>query len=349
MKPAIKRYSFGLLKNKKEVTAYVLSNSNGLEVEILNYGGIIRRLSLPDREGKMANCVLGYDQIEDYEERSPYFGAIVGRFGNRIAHGKFMLDGIEYRLAKNHGKHHLHGGEKGFDKAIWQVQEDITKEGVGLILTHISPHMEEGYPGTLTTQVSYRLTHQNQLTVDYKAHTDRPTVLNLTQHSYFNLSGNPQQNCLDHYLSIKAAHFLAVNDEMIPTGEKRSVQNTPFDFNRSKKIEAAIASADEQLLIGQGFDHCYCFSHKAQQLSAVAHLSHSESGRKIDVYTTSSGMQLYTANHLAAPFVPHGAVCLETQSYPDSPNQKAFPNTILRPGEIFTSSTHFHFSIVKNT
>lgn len=348
MNPGITKNHFGTLKAQKDVNAYVLKNGNGLEVEVLNYGGIIRRLSLPDRAGQWKNCVLGFDQISDYEERSPYFGAIVGRFGNRIAHGKFMLDGTEYSLAQNHGAHHLHGGEKGFDKAIWHVQEDITTEGVGLILTHISPHMEEGYPGRLTTQIIYRLTEENTLKVEYSAQTDRPTVLNLTQHSYFNLSGDPQQACLDHHLQIQADHFLAVDQNMIPTGEKIAVQNTPFDFTTAKNIGEAIKKPHEQLSIGNGFDHCYCFDAAGDDFKKAAILFHPQSGRKMEVYTSSPGMQLYTANHLDAPFVANGAVCLETQGYPDSPNQTHFPSTILRPEETFKSSTHFHFSIDKN-
>lgn len=345
MNPRISSDYFGTLKNGQAVKAYTLRNHNGLEVEVLNYGGIIRRLSLPDRDSVFKNCVLGFDDLCDYEEKSPYFGALIGRYGNRIAHGKFPLDGTTYTLTQNHGEHHLHGGEKGFDKAIWAVQEDITKEGVGLILTHISPHMEEGYPGVLNTQVTYRLTDQNTLKVDYLAHTDRPTVLNLTQHSYFNLSGNLQQDCLDHRLQIQADHILAVDQNMIPTGEKMAVQNTPFDFTIPQNIGSAMKQSHEQLKKGNGFDHCYCFAPGASQLKQVAVLFHPQSGRKMQVHTTTPGMQLYTANHLEAPFVAYGAVCLETQAYPDSPNQSNFPSTVLRPEAPFKSSTHFHFSI----
>ena len=345
MNPSIKSDYFGTLKNGQRIKTYILSNHNGLEVEVLNYGGIIRRLSLPDRGEQFENCVLGFDNLRDYEEKSPYFGALIGRYGNRIAHGKFSLDGTTYTLAQNHGEHHLHGGEKGFDKAIWAVQEDITIEGVGLILTHISPHMEEGYPGTLSTQVTYRLTEHNTLMVDYIAHTDRPTILNLTQHSYFNLSGNPQQDCLDHQLEIKANHFLTVDKNMIPSGEKMAVQNTPFDFTTAQDIGSVIKQSHEQLTKGNGFDHCYCLASETDRLKKVAALYHPQSGRKMQVHTTSPGMQLYTANHLEAPFVPYGAICLETQAYPDSPNQSHFPSTVLRPEVPFKSSTHFHFSI----
>ena len=344
MNPKITSDYFGKLKNGQAVKAYTLSNHNGLEVEVLNYGGIIRRLSLPDREKQLENCVLGFDNLRDYEEKSPYFGALIGRYGNRIAHGKFSLDGTAYTLAQNHGEHHLHGGEKGFNKAIWTVQENITKESVGLILTHISPHMEEGYPGKLTTQVTYRLTEQNTLMVDYLAHTDRPTVLNLTQHSYFNLSGNPQQDCLDHQLEIQAKHFLAVDKNMIPSGEMIAVKNTPFDFTTTQDIGSSIKQSHEQLSQGNGFDHCFCLAPQADILKRAASLYHPQSGRKMQVHTTSPGMQLYTANYLEAPFVANGAVCLETQAYPDSPNQSHFPSTVLRPEVPFKSSTHFHFS-----
>ena len=344
MNASITNDYFGTLKNNQEVKAYTLTNRNGITIEILNYGGIIRSLNLPDRNGKMANCVLGFDRIRDYEEKSPYFGALIGRYGNRIAEGKFTLDGTVYSLAQNHGIDHLHGGNKGFDKTIWTVEEEHTPDSVGLILTYQSPHMEEGYPGTLTTQVIYRLTNENKLTVDYSAQTDRPTILNLTQHSYFNLSGNPKQNCLDHHLTIKADAFLAIDDRILPTGEKVLVQNTPFDFNTANNIGEALAQSHEQLRLGKGFDHCYCFPSRAKAINEVAKLMHPKSGRTIRVATTTPGMQLYTGNHLTAPFVPNGAVCLETQAYPDSPNQSDFPSTILRPGEFFSSSTHFHFT-----
>ena len=345
MNLAITRDHFGQLKNKTAVKTYTLTNRQGITVEVLNYGGIIRRLILPDRLGKFENCVLGYDRLIDYEEKSPYFGALIGRYANRIAQGKFTLDGTTYTLDQNHGEHHLHGGKKGFDKVIWEVQEDESEEGVGLILTHFSPHMEEGYPGTLTTKVTYRLTEENIFKIEYTAHTDRPTILNLTQHSYFNLSGNVRQDCLDHYLKIESSHILTVDEKMIPTGEKMAVANTPFDFNVLQNIRGSIAQTHEQLKKGNGFDHCYCIHPTPAQLSKVAELFHPTSGRKMEVHTTSPGIQLYTANHLEAPFVPNGAICLETQAYPDSPNQPHFPSTILRPEEPFKSSTHFHFSI----
>lgn len=348
MKPSITTHHFGRLKNNQEVSAYALTNRNGILIELLNYGGIIRSLNLPDRNGETANCVLGFDQIRDYEEKSPYFGAIIGRYGNRIAEGKFTLDGTVYSLTQNHGIDHLHGGTQGFDKAIWAVEEEYAPESIGLILTYESPHMEEGYPGTLTTQVTYRLTNENTLTIDYSAQTDRPTILNLTQHSYFNLSGNPQQNCLDHSLTIKADAFLAIDDRVLPTGEKVSVKNTPFDFNTAKNIGVALAQPHEQLRFGEGFDHCYCFPSQAKGINEVAKLVHPKSGRTIRVATSTPGMQLYTGNHLTTPFVPNGTICLETQAYPDSPNRNNFPSTILRPGETFSSSTHFHFSIDKN-
>ena len=330
MNLAIKSDHFGQLKNKTAVKTYTLTNRQGITIEVLNYGGIIRRLILPDRLGKLENCVLGYDRLIDYEEKSPYFGALIGRYANRIAQGKFTLDGVSYTLDQNHGEHHLHGGKKGFDKVIWEVKEDESEEGPGLILTHISPHMEEGYPGTLTTKVTYRLTEENIFKIEY---------------SYFNFSGNVQQDCLDHYLKIHSSHILMVDTKMIPTGEKMAVANTPFDFTVLQNIRGAITQTHEQLKKGNGFDHCYCIDQTPAQLNKVAELFHPASGRKMEVHTTSPGMQLYTANHLEAPFVPNGAICLETQAYPDSPNQSHFPSTILRPEEPFKSSTHFHFSI----
>lgn len=345
MKPAIRQHHFGTLKNKTPVNLYCLTNSNGIELEVLDYGGIIRRIGLPDREGRVQNCVLSFEELLDYESKSPYFGALIGRYGNRIAKGRFTLNDVEYRVAQNQGEHHLHGGEKGFDKVLWKVEEVTTVDGVGLDLSYVSPHMEEGYPGTLSIKVRYFLTHQNTLKVEYYATTDRPTVLNLTQHCYFNLSGNPMQDCLKHELSINANHFLAVDKTMIPTGEKVAVQQTPFDFTHPRTIGKAMALSHEQLELGQGFDHCYCFNPKETGLKQVAELVDPSSGRKMQVATTAPGMQLYTANHLSSPFVPYGAVCLETQAYPNSPNQKDFPSTVLTPEEVFQSTTHFHFSI----
>lgn len=345
MKPALTSRIFGQLYDNTTVTAYTLKNSNGIEVEVLNYGGIIRIISLPDREGKFENCVLGFDHLEDYQTKSPYFGALIGRYGNRIAKGRFTLNDVEYCVTQNQGEHHLHGGEKGFDKVLWKVEEVTTVEGVGLDLSYVSPHMEEGYPGTLSIKVRYFLTHQNTLKVDYFATTDRPTILNLTQHSYFNLSGNPMQDCLNQELRINANHFLSVDKTMIPTGEKVAVQQTPFDFTHPQTIGKAMALSHDQLQRGNGFDHCYCFDIREDELQTIAHLFDPSSGRKIEVATTAPGMQLYTANHLTSPFVPYGAVCLETQYYPDSPNQKDFPSAVITPDQSFHSTTHFHFSI----
>lgn len=348
MNPAITSRLFGESKEKTPVKVYTLKNSNGIEVEVLNYGGIIRAITLPDRKGNFQNCVLGFDSFSDYEKNTSYFGALIGRFSNRIAKGKFSLKGETYTLAQNHGIHHLHGGNKGLDKVIWAVKEIQLKEGVGVVLTHKSLHMDEGYPGTLSIQVTYGLTDQNTLTVDYAVQTDRPTIINLTQHSYFNLSGNPKQNCLDHDLQIHANSFLEVDQELIPTGKKVAVQNTPFDFTSRQNIGKAIKQTQKQLALDKGYDHCYCFDQNQQGLKHAASLLHKNSGRKMEVHTTSPGMQLYTANHLIAPFVPYGAVCLETQAYPDSPNQPDFPSTIIIPEVPFSATTHFHFSIHKN-
>ena len=252
---------FGKLPSNETVNVYSIQNTNGIEIEVLNYGGIIRKLLLPNRDGVIENCVLGFDRLEDYRDNSPYFGAIVGRYGNRIAKGKFRLDNQNVSLTQNLGDHHLHGGSKGFDKVIWSVEEKIEPEAIALTLVYTSPHMEEGYPGNLETTVTYRLTDTNVLTVDYIARTDRKTVVNLTQHSYFNLSGNPQQQISDHQLRICADKILAVDHELIPTGQFCSVETTPFDFQQRKPIGQDLLDEHPLMSIGKGYDHCYCFDY----------------------------------------------------------------------------------------
>ena len=346
MRNTIDSSFFGQLSPGETVTNYRLQNTSGITLEVLNYGGIIRKLNLPNRQGEFENCVLGFDNLEDYQTKSPYFGALVGRFGNRIAKGSFLLDGEAFTLAQNLGKHHLHGGIKGFDKVLWSVEEKITPEAVALELSYTSPHGEEGYPGKLETTVLYRLTNEDVFEVEYRATTDRKTLINLTQHSYFNLSGNSQNKILDHQLQLQANHILDVDAELIPTGELCAVQGTPFDFRTVKTVGQDIEQDNVLLRYGQGYDHCYCFDPNSNTLTQVAVLFHPKSGRKMEVFTTEPAMQLYTANHLAAPFVSNAAICLETQGYPDSPNHPHFPTAVLEVGEEYSAKTHFKFSIV---
>ena len=346
MSKAILSSYFGKLSSSEAVTNYTLRNTNGVELQVLDYGGIIRKLSLPNREGNFENCVLGYDTMEEYQTNSPYFGAIVGRFGNRIAHGKFTLEGKQYSLAKNLGAHHLHGGIKGFDKVFWSVKEKKEANAVCLVLSYTSPHLEEGYPGKLMTNVTYRLTDSNSFEVEYRATTDRKTVVSLTQHSYFNLSGNTKNNVFDHELQIAADKILDVDKALIPTGEYCAVDTTPFDFRTAKPIGKELFENHQLLRYGNGYDHCYCFESPSNSLNKVAHLYHQKSGRKMEVFTSAPAMQLYTANHLNAPFIPYGAVCLETQGYPDCPNQPNFPSAVLDAGEEYHSITQFKFSLV---
>ena len=336
---------FGRLANGEEVSAYTLSNPRGVQVEILSYGGIISKLLVPDREAEVENIVLGFTTLEEYMTKSPYFGAIVGRFANRISQGKFSLFGKEYALTINNGENHLHGGRRGLDKVNWKVEPKETPRGSSLILSYMSPAMEEGYPGNVHFKVCYTLTQANSLEIDFEATTDAPTIVNLTQHSYFNLAGKFDQQILDHRLQIEADHFLPVNMNMIPTGELKAVSNTPFDFLKEKTIGEVIDADDNQLRLGSGYDHCYALNDFDHGLRKVARVNHPCTGRTMEVFTTLPGMQLYTANNLDTPFIRRSAFCLETQHYPDSPNQDHFPSTVLLPNEKYCSSTHFVFSI----
>lgn len=345
METSTTKVHFGNLDNGQQVEAYTLTNASGMQLEILSYGGIISKLLVPNRVGKLENIVLGFSDLAAYQHQSPYFGAIVGRFANRIAKGKFSLKGKEYALAVNNGTNHLHGGIVGLDKVIWQIEPKTSSKGPSLLLSYFSPDGEEGYPGNVDFKVRYTLTHQNNLEIDFEASSDRPTIINLTQHSYFNLSGNHSQQIHDHRLLIDADYFLPVDDEMIPTGKLKAVQNTPFDFRKETPIGEVIDKDEYQLRLGAGFDHCYTLNHFSQEMRKVAAVHHPSSGRTMEVLTTLPGMQLYTANHLVAPFSPQTALCLETQHYPDSPNHAHFPSVVFGPQLSYRSSTHFSFSI----
>ncbi|MGH7616970.1 MAG: aldose epimerase family protein [Gemmatimonadaceae bacterium] len=351
--PSVDRESFGTLADGRAVDAITLSNSARMHVRVLTYGAIIQSLYTPDRDGKLDDVVLGYDSIEEYARDTRYFGAIVGRYANRIAGARFTLDGVTYQLPANDGANHLHGGPNGFQRAVWTAEpfEDDGKAGVRLALT--SPDGDAGYPGTLLATVTYTLTESNDIVVDFAASSDRPTPVNLTQHSYFNLAGHDRGDVLSHELTLAASRYTPVGATLIPTGELRDVSGTPFDFRKPTPIGARIRDADEQIRIGNGYDHNFVLDRAANgAASLAARLCEPVSGRVMEVLTTEPGLQLYTGNGLDGRAVgkewrvygQYGGVALETQHFPDSPNQPQFPSCIVRPGAERRSRTVFRFS-----
>lgn len=345
--------SFGMTEDSTEVEAYTLTNVHGMQVEIITYGGIITRLKVPDKNGELEDVVLGFDALDQYIKDSPYFGAIIGRYGNRIAKGSFTLDDVSYTLAINNDENHLHGGLKGFDKVVWQAKTEEKEDAVALELSYLSKDMEEGYPGNLACKVTYTLSNDNALEVLYEATTDKKTVLNLTQHSYFNLSGDFSSTILDHEVSINANSFLPVDSGLIPTGEFQEVANTPFDFREPKMVGLDIDADDEQINRGRGYDHCWVLNEQDQGLRIAATAYHEESGRFLEVFSDQPGIQFYTGNFLdgslpnkqGGTYAQRSGFCLETQHYPDSPNQMNFPSVVLEPGETYLSNTTFKFSV----
>ena len=336
------------------VELYTFTNESGASVSITNYGGTVTSLIVPDQHGKLGDVVLGFDTVAEYVEKSPYFGCITGRYANRIAKGKFKIDGEEYTVATNNEANHLHGGLKGFDKKIWKARIGNRGNTPSLTLTYTSPDGEEGYPGTLSTTVTYTWTQNNALRIRYKATTDKPTVLNLTNHSYFNLAGAGSKTVLDHNLQINADRYNPIDATSIPTGIA-PVKGTPFDFNKSTRIGDRIEQKDEQLKNGIGYDHNYVLKDKRDEKLAVAAIvTEPDSGRVLTVSTTEPGIQFYSGNFLDGPKgkggkeYPHrSALCLESQTFPDSPNQKTFPSPILRPGETYTQTTIYKLSTSK--
>ena len=343
----ITRSSFGTAGGK-EVFLYTLINSKGTEVKITNFGGIVTSWVSADKNNKKSSIVLGYDSLSGYLATHPYFGAIVGRYGNRIAKGKFSIDSVEYTLAINNGPNHLHGGVVGFDKVVWEptVENDSVPS---LLLSYLSKDGDEGYPGNLNVDVHYTLTDQDELKIEYTATTDKKTVVNLTNHSYFNLTGDVANSILDHELQIDADHFTSVDSTLIPTGEITSVNGTPFDFTQPTKIGLRIDS------VKGGYDHNYVFNKIDASLTKVASVSEQKSGRLLEVYTTEPGVQFYTGNFLDGTLKTsdgkvinqHAALCLETQHFPDSPNEPNFPTTILLPGQKYHSITVYKLSVNK--
>jgi len=324
----ITKEKFGML-DSTEVYLYTLENNNGMQVKITNYGGIVTSILAPDKDGKLADVVLGFDDLQSYIDGHPYFGCIVGRYGNRIANGKFSIDGEEYTLAQNNDINHLHGGIIGFDKVVWKAKERTGSDTASLKLRYLSKDGEEGYPGNLKTTVTYSLTNDDELIIEYLATTDKATAVNLTHHSYFNLSGS-QENALDHVVTIAAHEYVVVNENLIPTGELRDVRGTPMDFSTSHTIGERISEVEG------GYDHTYVLFNNGNLLK-VADFYHPISGRAVEVYTSEPGIQFYTGNFLDGNLTgkngiiyhKHHGFCLETQHFPDSPNQAEFPSTIL--------------------
>ncbi len=352
----IVKSDFGKLEDGTSVSLFTLTNENGVEVKITNYGGIITSLKVPDKEGNLEDVVLGFDTLdgytsEAYKEAGPYFGAIIGRYGNRIANAKFTLDGEEYQLAPNNNPNHLHGGVKGYDKVVWEAEEMRTDDGVGLKLHYVSEDMEEGYPGTLTVDVVYTLTNDNEIVMDYKATTDKKTIVNLTNHSYFNLNGG-KSDILDHEVMINADKFIPVDRTLIPTGEIRDVEGTPFDFTSPTAVGAKIQEDNEQLKYGLGYDHCWVVNGNNGEMRLAATVYEPNSGRYMEVHSTEPGIQFYSGNFLDGSltgsrdivYKHRYGLALETEHFPDAPNQPDFPSVELNPGETYHTQTIYKFS-----
>jgi aldose 1-epimerase len=342
---------FDRLPDGTRVDVITLRNDAGVEVRIMTYGATVLSIRTPDRTGAIDDIVLGFDKVEPYTGRSPYMGAIVGRYGNRIAKGLFSLDGATYTLAKNNGPNHLHGGVVGFDKRLWTSEPFSNAETVGTKLSYTSPDGEEGYPGTLRADVTYTLTDKSELIVDYHATTDKPTVVNLTHHSYFNLGGAKTSDILGTELTINADRYTPVDAGLIPTGVLAPVEGTPFDFRTPTAIGARIDQNDPQLKMGNGYDHNWVLNRQGDGLALAARATDPVTGRTLDVETTEPGLQFYTGNFLDGTltgkagrvYARRSGFCLETQHYPDSPNHPSFPSTVLRPGQEYRSQTVFKF------
>jgi aldose 1-epimerase len=343
---------FGVV-NGQTVQLYTLSNSNGMRVTISNYGGILQRIDVPDRNGEYANVALGFTSLNDYVQRSPFFGALVGRFGNRIAYGKFTLDGQQYQLPINNGPHSLHGGPNGFHAQVWQADSSPATQRIEL--SRISPNGEAGYPGALSVNVTYTLTPDNAIRIDYRASTNQPTILNLTNHSYFNLAGEGSGDILGHIVELNADRYTPIDATLIPTGNLEPVRGTQLDFRTPQVIGSRIRNGAEQLALARGYDHNFVLNRAEDEAELVmaARVHEPTSGRVLEVWTTQPGVQFYTGNFLDATLVGTGGkiyrqadgFALETQHFPDSPNQSNFPSTVLRPGQTFTSTTLFRFSV----
>ncbi len=343
--------SFGKLSDGQEIDLYTLTNTQGVEAQIMNFGAILVSLKVPDKNGNSENIVLGFDNLKDYVEDSPYFGATVGRFANRIAKGKFTLDGTEYSLATNNDPNHLHGGTKGFDKAVWKADQAGAVDGVALSLTYTSPDGEENYPGELRIEVIYTLTNANELIIQYRATSTKPTPVNLTNHSYFNLGGG-SGDVLGHELTVNADRYLPTDNTLIPTGELASVEGTPLDFREAKTIGERIGKIEGDHFAG-GYDHCFVLNKPSpDELTLAARVRHAGSGRVLEIHTTEPALQFYTGNFLdgslsgpgGVRYDKHTGFCLEAQEFPDAPNKPDFPSCILQPGETYSQETVHKFA-----
>jgi aldose 1-epimerase len=350
-KATLKKEDFGKTKDGQSVDLYTLTNANGVEARITTYGGIIVSLKTPDRAGKLDDIVLGFDSLDEYLKGHPFFGAVAGRYANRIAKGHFTLNGAEYKLAVNNGENSLHGGVVGFDKVVWKARPVPTKEGVALELAYLSKDGEEGYPGNLSVKVVYTLTDKNELRIDYSATTDKDTVINLTNHSYFNLAGQGSGDILNHQLTINAKSFTPVDPTLIPTGELRPVKGTPFDFTQPTAIGARVNQDDEQLKFGGGYDHNFVVDGQTGVLRRAAKAVDPSTGRVLEVWTTEPGVQFYIGNFLTEMKGKAGKTynkrygfCLETQHFPDSPNKPDFPSAVLKKDGEYKTTTVFKFS-----
>ena len=348
--PSALLHAYGKLADQTPINQVTLTNSNGVSVDVINYGGIITRIETPGSNGNMGNIVLGMDNLEDYTNATTYFGAIIGRFGNRIANGKFSLNGTDYQLATNDGANHLHGGVQGFDKKVWTMAPFSTENSAGVTLSLVSPDGDQGYPGELTTQVTYTLTNKNTLDMQFVAKTNKPTIINMTQHSYFNLAG--KGDILDHQMQINSNAITPVDGGLIPTGELMQVAGTPFDFRNPKAIGKEINIDDEQLKLGKGYDHNFVLKNKPNHdLIEAANVYEPSSGRTLTVYTEEPAVQFYSGNFLdgsskQASGLVHkqrSGFCLEPQHFPDAPNQPTFPSTTLLPGEVYSTRTVYEF------
>jgi aldose 1-epimerase len=356
---SVKREPFGTLADGRAVELFTLTNAHGVEVRAMTYGGIITVIRTPDRDGHLDDVVLGFDSLAGYLKDSPYFGAIVGRYANRIARGQFTLDGVTYQLVRNNSPNSLHGGVRGFDKVLWTAEPLTGDSGVGVVLRYASRDGEEGYPGNVNVRVTYALTPTDELVVDYEASADKATPINLSQHTYWNLHGSGRGDILDHVLTLDASAFTPVDSTLIPTGDITPVDGTPFDFRAATPVGARIEQHHEQLRYGRGYDHNWVLDRRGGAGSAdlihAARLVDPTSGRALDVRTTEPGIQFYSGNFLDGSvtgkrgqvYGHRTGLCLETQHFPDSPNHPTFPSTILRPGETYRSRTTFAFSVVR--
>ena len=349
----IEKKQFGTTKEGQNVDQYLFKSKSGMQISIITYGGIITSWTAADKNGDYKDIVLGYNTLEEYETETPYFGALIGRYGNRIANGIFSLNDTTYTLAVNNGVNHLHGGLKGFDKVVWEAESMTSDTEASLVLKYLSKDMEEGYPGNLATTVTYTLNDNDQLEVKYEAITDKTTIVNLTQHSYFNLTADFNQTVLDHELIINADSFIPVDETLIPFGNLSDVSQTPFDFRASKRIGQHINDENTQLINGLGYDHCWALNDQDKGMRFAASAYEPVSGRLLEVFTDEPGIQFYSGNFLdgslpsksGGVYEQRTGFCLETQHYPDSPNQENFPSVVLHPDEKYESNTTFKLSV----